>query len=100
MRVYVCVCVERVCIVVVMLNNINKGIGFEIARTLSFAGASVAITSRNADEVQTKAKSISNETGGQVIGLRADASSESDCEQVFTFTRVCDERHCSMLSTA
>lgn len=64
-----------------MVTGASRGLGAAIAEALSWAGADVAITSRNHSEVQDRATQISNTTGGRVEAYEANVSSESDVER-------------------
>lgn len=55
----------------------SRGIGKEAALILSAAGASVAITSRSQAAADLAAEEISAQTGGQVLGIEADAGDEA-----------------------
>ena len=55
----------------------SRGIGFAIARTLTAAGASVAITGRDAAALEAARR----ELGGQTLALKADVQHESEAAQ-------------------
>lgn len=50
----------------------SKGIGYGIARALAAAGANVAISARNAAEVQAAAEALDREGDGRALGIRCD----------------------------
>ena len=56
----------------------SKGLGKAMAAGLASAGASVAVGSRNENEVVAAAEEIANDHGGQTLGLQIDVTSESD----------------------
>lgn len=56
----------------------SKGLGKAMAAGLASAGASVAVGSRNENEVVAAAEEIANDHGGQTLGLQVDVTSESD----------------------
>jgi len=59
-----------------------QGIGFEVAKTLSLAGAKVVINNhRNEDELNKKAEEI-NAAGGQAIGVVADCTKKEDVQNL------------------
>jgi NAD(P)-dependent dehydrogenase (short-subunit alcohol dehydrogenase family) len=50
----------------------SMGIGFEVARVLAQEGCSVAITARDAGRLGAAARELSEDTGGDVVGLAGD----------------------------
>ncbi len=58
---------------VALVTGASKGLGYDMARALAGAGADVALTSRNLDEVSEAAARLRQETGRRIIGLEADA---------------------------
>ena len=58
---------------VALVTGGTKGLGLAMATALSGAGAAVAITSRHLSEAESVAADISEQTGGQVLALQADA---------------------------
>ena len=53
----------------------SRGIGRAIALALAAEGVSVAICSRNLDEIQATAHELAAETGSTVVGIAADTGS-------------------------
>ena len=63
-----------------------QGIGFEIAKTLSLAGAKVVINNHhNEDELKKKAEEI-NQAGGQALAVIADATKRDDVQNLIDKT--------------
>jgi 3-oxoacyl-[acyl-carrier protein] reductase len=58
----------------------TKGIGRTIARDLMAAGFRIALTARTAQEVERTAEELSNDPGGEVLGLVADVRDPAACE--------------------
>jgi NAD(P)-dependent dehydrogenase (short-subunit alcohol dehydrogenase family) len=58
----------------------SKGLGEAMAAGLASAGANVMLVSRNGDEAQAAADTISEQFGQKAIGFRADVTSESDTQ--------------------
>ena len=56
----------------ILVTGGNIGIGYEIARALSKAGARVTLTSRSAARAEDAARRIAAETGREVIGRELD----------------------------
>lgn len=54
----------------------SKGIGYEVARSLTAAGYAVTITSRNEQEINEAAKNIGGQTRGVVCDVRDPAALE------------------------
>ena len=59
-----------------------RGIGFATARMLAKGGAKVALVDIQGDLVQSSARKLSQETGAQVIGVRADLTVEDDVRKM------------------
>jgi NAD(P)-dependent dehydrogenase (short-subunit alcohol dehydrogenase family) len=74
---------------VALVTGASKGLGYEMARALAAAGADVAITSRNLEEVSEAAARIREETGRRIVGVEADAGVEADVDR--TVDRVVNE---------
>jgi 3-oxoacyl-[acyl-carrier protein] reductase len=60
----------------------SKGIGYGIAQALAAAGANVAISARNEDELRHAADVLNTEGKGRVIGVRCDQRSYEDVQQL------------------
>ena len=61
----------------------SLGIGLAIAETFARAGASVAITARRADVLETAKRSIEAAGGGKVFAVAGDMAVAADCLRVF-----------------
>jgi 3-oxoacyl-[acyl-carrier protein] reductase len=57
----------------------SQGLGLACARALSREGASVAICSRDRDRIDRAARTIREETGGEVYAAVVDVSKQEDC---------------------
>ncbi|MES2201424.1 MAG: 3-oxoacyl-[acyl-carrier-protein] reductase [candidate division FCPU426 bacterium] len=58
----------------------TQGIGYAIARRFSQAGARVVLSGRDAGKAAAAAAAIAAETGGLVLGLRADVALSADVD--------------------
>jgi 3-oxoacyl-[acyl-carrier protein] reductase len=58
----------------------TQGIGFEIARQFSLAGAKVLLTGRSEEKARAAAEQISKESGREVLGMAADVSKAAEVE--------------------
>src|SRR5947209_20584924 len=67
----------------------SRGIGFAAARELAREGARVFLCARDEERAQAAAESIRNETSGEVVGVRADVTSD---EETARFVRLAEER--------
>lgn len=67
---------------VALVTGGSKGLGFEMARALAAAGASVVISSGNFEEITAAAGELAEATGGEVIGLEADAGDARQVDQM------------------
>ena len=56
----------------------SMGIGREVARLLAEEGCKVAITARDAERLEAAASELSNDTGGEIIGIAGDMSVMDD----------------------
>ncbi len=61
----------------------TQGIGYEIARKLSQAGATVILSGRTLDKAVAAAAKISAETGRETLGFQADVSKSGDVNDMF-----------------
>jgi len=60
----------------------NRGLGRAIAEALAEAGASVAVTSRDARRAEAAAADISKATGGECLGLALDVRDDGQVREV------------------
>ena len=60
----------------------NRGLGRAIAEALAEAGASVAVTSRDARRAEAAAAEISKATGGECLGLALDVRDDGQVREV------------------
>jgi 3-oxoacyl-[acyl-carrier protein] reductase len=67
----------------------SSGIGFATARELAREGARVFLCSRDEERAQAAAERIRNETGADVVGTRADVTSDEDAAR---FIRLAEEK--------
>jgi len=67
---------------VALVTGASKGLGLEMARALAAAGADVAISSRNLDEVSQTAARLQEETGRRILGIEADAGVEDQVDRM------------------
>lgn len=67
----------------------SRGIGYAVARELAGEGARVFLCSRDERRASEAARTINEETGGNVAGIRADVTSQADTE---AFVNVARER--------
>lgn len=74
---------------VALVTGASKGLGLEMARALAGAGADVAITSRNLEEVSETAARLQEETGRRILGIEADAGIEEQVDR--TIDRIVSE---------
>jgi NAD(P)-dependent dehydrogenase (short-subunit alcohol dehydrogenase family) len=59
-----------------------RDLGRDMATALCEAGANGVLTSRNAENAQTTARELSEQTGREVLGLALDATDEADVQRV------------------
>lgn len=71
---------------VALVTGGSRGLGAAIGEALSWAGASVALTSRSASEVSSRARKIAAVTRGRVVGIEADVSDESAVDHAIEST--------------
>ena len=60
----------------------SKGLGKATAKVLAREGANVVILSRNLENLNNAKKEIENETGSEVLAIRADVRKKGDIENV------------------
>ena len=58
----------------------SKGLGYGVAKALAANGAKVSICSRSADDIAAAAKTLTNETGADVIGTACDVTNAADIQ--------------------
>ncbi|SIO60970.1 gluconate 5-dehydrogenase/hypothetical protein [Singulisphaera sp. GP187] len=73
---------------VALVTGGSRGLGRVIAEALASAGASVALTARNAEQVQSAALGIEATTGARSLGIVADVTQQVDVTD--TVARVLD----------
>jgi 3-oxoacyl-[acyl-carrier protein] reductase len=66
---------------VAFVTGASKGIGYETARLLASEGCDVAITAREPERLEQAAKTLSDETGRQVVALAGDMSVQADVDR-------------------
>ena len=66
----------------------SKGIGKSIAQHLSEEGVKVVICARDENVLESTAKEISEQTGGDVSAVRADMTSTLDVENLIAETTI------------
>jgi NAD(P)-dependent dehydrogenase (short-subunit alcohol dehydrogenase family) len=71
---------------VALITGGAQNIGEAISRTFAAAGAKVAIADLNGEKAEQTAKSISEETGQQVIGMKCDVTSDVDIRECVSRT--------------
>ena len=64
----------------------SDGLGRATAERLASEGASGVICARRADHLRRAAEDISSQTGGEVLGVRADVSLASDIDELIRVT--------------
>lgn len=69
---------------VAIITGGSQGLGFEMARAMAEAGATVVISSRNSERCKNAADSLSADTGSAAIARPADVTDESDVEQLIS----------------
>ena len=67
---------------VALVTGGSKGLGAAMAAGLASAGAKVALSSRNKDEVEAAAKQIGTDHGNSAIGIAADVVRPEDVERL------------------
>lgn len=66
---------------VILVSGASRGIGAAVARMAAGLGASVALTARSAEDLETVAEGI-RQGGGRAVEIPADVSSVSDCRWI------------------
>jgi 3-oxoacyl-[acyl-carrier protein] reductase len=66
-----------------LVTGSTRGIGFEIARALADAGATVAVSGRTQDNVDEAVRRLTNEAERKVVGKAADVRSSPSVEALF-----------------
>jgi 3-oxoacyl-[acyl-carrier protein] reductase len=59
----------------------SKGIGYETAKLLAAEGCKVAITAREPERLEAAAKTLSEESGTEVVGFAGDMSVQADVDR-------------------
>ena len=63
----------------------SKGIGREIALTLSKEGVDVLICARGQEDLDNTVSYIRSQTNGKVIGITGDLKIKSECDKIMDF---------------
>jgi len=66
---------------VALVSGASKGLGFAVARALAADGASVSISSRSQESIESAAKRIESETGARVLPMAVDVRDKSAIER-------------------
>ena len=66
---------------VALVSGASKGLGFAVARALAADGASVSISSRSQESIDSAAKRIEGETGARVLPMAVDVRDKSAIER-------------------
>jgi len=69
---------------VAVVTGATKGLGQAIAETLAYAGAQVAICSRNTNEAVMIGEAIANKSGQKCFGMGADMAKPAEINKLFT----------------
>lgn len=64
----------------------SQGLGRAVATSLSSDGANVVVCSRDEGRIRASAESIQGQTGGVVVPMKADVTSEADIDRIVTAT--------------
>ena len=65
-----------------IVSGSTAGIGYAIAKGLAKAGASVTITGRTQERVDSAVESLQQETSGHISGVAADLSTSEGCQKL------------------
>lgn len=71
---------------VALITGGARGIGYAAAKIFAEGGAKVALVDINGDLVEKSAGKLAGETGAQVVGIRADVTSQSDVDAMAAST--------------
>lgn len=67
---------------IILITGAAGAIGSEAARQFAMPGANVALTDINEEKVKAVAAKIQQDTGSECIGIKADATSETDLQEL------------------
>jgi 3-oxoacyl-[acyl-carrier protein] reductase len=67
---------------VAIVGGASQGIGYGIARTLAYEGATVAITARREGDLQKAAERLRADSGATILPIQADCRRVDDCTRV------------------
>src|SRR6185503_15371639 len=71
---------------VALITGGARGIGYAAAKIFAEGGAKVALVDINGELVEKSAEKLAGETGAEVIGIRADVTSQSDVDAMAAST--------------
>lgn len=67
---------------VALITGGNRGLGYEMAKALAEAGASVVVTSRQAEKARASAAALARTTGKRALGVAADVTQAQQVEDM------------------
>ena len=69
-----------------LVTGASRGLGYAVAQVLADEGASIALNSRTPDTLTSAAKTLSGQTGTQVVAVPGDVSDPAVPAQLITQT--------------